>query len=132
MGVNVEINTNPSFSVQHRKVAISWACRPEVLSLSSQLSEENCPLLPGLHKIGESLQSLPFFGQLSRCPSPLSVAMISTMTKSYVGRKGFVSLCRLHSPEGKLGQELKEGAWRQGLKHTHIRTLLTASSSMAC
>lgn len=48
------------------------------------------------------------------CPTLLSIAGMHTITKSSMGTKGLLWLIGYH--QGKPGQELKAGTWRQKLK----------------
>lgn len=47
-----------------------------------------------------------------------AVAVINTMASSNLGKEGFISAYRLHTIplQGKPGQELEAGTWRQKLK----------------
>ena len=56
-----------------------------------------------------------------------AVAVINTMAKSNLGKEGFISAYRLHTIplQGKPGQELEAGTWRQKLKQRPSKMLLT-------
>lgn len=53
-----------------------------------------------------------------------SSAVIKTMTEHNLGTKGFISSCSSTHGEGKAGQELKAGIWRQEPKQRSWRVVL--------
>lgn len=81
--------------------------------------------LEGKQEGGRFKAILGYTGSLGECSRVLSVAIMNTMTKNKVGRKGlfgfYVPITYCH--RGKLGQEPSRG--RGG-------TLLTGSLSMTC
>lgn len=88
-----------------------------------QRQNRNLPLPLPLPPLQQALSVL-----FPNCPCLLSVAMLNTMTSSYLGRKGFIasnySQVTIHHQQMS-GQEVKAGTRRPKLKHKRQRTRLT-------